>query len=235
MRRRALLTSGVALLPLAGCPSAVPGGGAGAAGSNAAAEPPTARLSMDAIEDAEIPSRLLYDVTSEGSDERTPGSERLDRLERDGSATVDRTRPPLPDDQPLVYGDTVYRLASEVTAGTPAIRFSVTVDVVTRDEREGRTVRFSKLPAVDREVFERNGLASGEVLGIGTTLLYTEAEVERSALVPETTLNTYRYTVEGTTPASEYGREARERSAWGLSGVSDPEREIPDAGTRTPT
>lgn len=252
MRRRALLTSGVVLLPFAGCLSAAPGGGSGAAGSNGAAELPTASLSMEPIDDAGIPSRVLYDATPEGSGERTPGRELLDRLERDGSATVEGTRPPLPGDRPLVYGGTVYRLAYEVTAETPATRFSVTVDVVNGDEREGRTVAFADLPAVDREVFERNGLASGEVVGVGTTLLYTDAEAERSALVPETdvsviewasggeaewvvddahgtTLDTYRYTVEGTTPASEFGARVRERFVWELSGLSDAERGIVEA------
>jgi len=251
MRRRALLASGVALLPLAGCLSAVPGGGA--AGSGTAAELPTASLSMAPVEDAEIPPLVLHTVTREyGSGERTPEATLLDRLEREGSATADRTRPPLPADRPLAYGDTVYRLAYEVTEETPAIRFSVTVDIVNGDEREGRTVAFSDLPAVDRRVFERNGLASGEVVGIGTTLLYTEREAERSTLVPETDvsvvewdsgseaewvvddahetdLKTYRYTVEGTTPASEYGREIRERAQWALSDLSDAERDVVEA------
>lgn len=251
MRRRALLGTGIALLPLAGCLSAVPGG-SGGAGSNGAAELPTASLSMEAVEDAGIPARVLRTVTPDGSGKRTPESELLDRVEREGSATVDRTRPPLPGDRPLVYGETVYRLSYEVIEETPATRFSVKVDIVDGDERDGRTVRFADLPAVDREVLERNGLASGEVVGIGTTLLYADSEVDRSALVPETdvaviewdsgseaewvvdgahetALKTYRYTVEGTTPASEYGREVRERFAWDLSGLDGAEREIVEA------
>jgi len=251
MRRRALLGSGIALLPLAGCLSAVPGE-SGAAGSNAAAELPTFRLAMETIDVAEIPARMLYSVTPDGSGKPTPESELLDRAEREGSATVERTRPPLPEDRPLAYGGTVYRLAYEVTEETPATRFSVKVDVVDGDEREGRTVRFPELPAVDRTVFERNGLASGEVVGIGTTLLYTDSEVERSVLVPETdvsviewdsgsqaewvvdddhrtTLHTYRYTVQATTPAGEYGREVRERFGWELSGLDGAEREIIEA------
>ena len=250
MRRRALLASGVGLLPLAGCLSAIPGGGSGLAGSNGAAEVPTASLSMESVGDADIPARVLYTVTAEyGNGKRTPEAALIDRAEREGSATVERTRPPLPEDRPLAYGETVYRLAYEVTEETPAIRFSVKVDIVNGDERAGRTVRFADLPAVDREVFERNGLASGEVVGVGTTLLYTEREVERSALVPETdvaviewgsgseaewvvddahetTLSTYRYTVERATPASEHGREVRERFAWELSDLDDAEREV---------
>ncbi|MEF8840147.1 MAG: hypothetical protein V5A62_00780 [Haloarculaceae archaeon] len=251
MRRRALLASGIVLLPIGGCLSAAPGG-SGGAGSNGAAEIPTASLSMEAVEDAEIPARMLHTLTPDGSGTRTPESELVDRAEREGSATVDRIRPPLPEDRPLVYGETVYRLAYEVTGETSATRFSVKVDVVNGDERDGRTVRFEDLPAVDREVFDRNGLASGEVVGVGTTLLYTESEVERSVLVPETdvsviewdsgnqaewvvddahgtTLKTYRYTVEGTTSASEYGREVRERFVWTLSGLDDDERGIVEA------
>jgi hypothetical protein len=248
MRRRALLCSGVALLPLAGCLSSVPGG-PGGDGSTGAAELPTASLSMEAVEDAGIPARMLRTLTPDGTGKRTPESDLVDRVEREGSATVDRTRPPLPEDRPLAYGDTLYRLSYEVTEETPATRFSVKVDLVNGDERDGRTVRFADLPAVDREVFERNGLAGGEVVGVGTTLLYTDDEVDRSALVPETdvaviewdsgseaewvvdgahgtTLRTYHYTIEGTTPASEYGRDVRERFAWDLSGLDDAERGV---------
>ena len=218
-----------------------------------AAELPTASLSMEPVEDAAIPPRVLYTVTPEyGSGRRTPEAALLDRIEREGTATTERTRPPLREDRPLAYDGTVYRLAYEVTEETPATRFSVKVDIVTGDEREGRTIEFSELPAVDREVFERNGLASGEVVGIGTTLLYTEQEVEQSTLVPETnvsviewdtgseaewvvddayetTLNTYRYTIEGTTPASEYGARVRERFAWALPELPDAERDIVEA------
>ena len=218
-----------------------------------AAELPTASLSMEPVEDAGIPPRVLYTVTPEyGSGRRTPEAALIDRIEREGVATTERTRPPLPEDRPLAYDGTVYRLAHEVTGETPATRFSVKVDIVTGDEREGRTVAFSDLPAVDRGVFERNGLASGEVVGIGTTLLYTEREVERSTLVPETnvsviewasgaeaewvvdegyetTLNTYRYTIEGTTPASEYGARIRERSAWELPKLPEAERDVVEA------
>ncbi len=252
MRRRALLASGVALLPFAGCLSTVPGGG-GAAGSDMAAELPTASLSMEPVEDAAITPRVLYTVTPEyGSGRRTPEAALIDRIEREGSTTTERTRPPLPGDRPLAYDGTVYRLAYEVIEETPATRFSVKVDIVNGDEREDRTIEFSELPAVDREVFERNGLASGEVVGIGTTLLYTDREVERSMLVPETdvsviewasgaeaewvvddayetTLNTYRYTIEGTTPASEFGARVRERVEWELSGLPDAERDIVEA------
>ena len=250
MRRRALLASCAALLPLAGCLSTVTGGGAGAAGSSLSAEAPTASLSMEPVEDAELPARVLYAVApAYGNGERTPEAALIDRVEREGSATTDRTRPPLPEDRPLAYGDTVYRLGYEVTEETPATRFSVKVDIVNGGEREGRAVEFSDLPPVDREAFERKGLASGEVIGIGTTLLYTDSEAERSALVPEsdvsviewgsgseaewvvdgaheTTLRTYRYTVEETTPTSEYGRGIRERFAWDLAGLSDAERGV---------
>lgn len=249
MRRRALLSSGIALLPLAGCLSALPDAG-GAAGSNLVAEAPTASLSMEVIDAAEIPTRVLYTVTPEyGNGERTPEAALLDRIEREGTASTAGTEPPLPRDRPLAYEDTVYRLAYGVTEETPATRFSVKVDIVNGDEREGRTVEFSDLPAVDREVFRRRGLADGEVIGIGTTLLYTDDEAERSALVPETdvsviewdsgseaewvvddayetTLNTYRYTVEETTPAREVGARLRHRFEWDLSGLTDAEREI---------
>lgn len=256
MRRRALLASGAALLPLAGCVSAIRDGSSSSAGSNGAARLPTASLSMEPIEVAELPSKVCYTVPTEyGTGEPTPEGQLIERAERDGSATVERTREPLPDDRPIVYRDAVYQLDYEVVAETPATDFSVKIDVVTGDEPDGRTVRFSELPEVDREVFARRGFDTGEVVGIGTTLLYTDAQVERSALVPETdiviiewangnraewvvdgshetTLNTYRYTIAETTPASEYGSRIRERYEWGLSGLSEAERDVVETAIR---
>jgi hypothetical protein len=255
MRRRALLTTGSALLAsVAGCLSGLRSESP-LAGSDAAARLPTARLSMAPIEDADIPGKILYSVPTEyESGEQPPEAALIERAAREGSATIERTREPLPTDRPVAYDDTVYRLDHEVTAETPATRFSVKIDIVTGDEPPGRTVQFADLPAVDRAVFERRGFHEGEVVGIGTTLLYTDPQVEQSALVPETdvvviewangnraewvvddsydtTLSTYRYTVEETTPASEFGRRVRERVGWELSGLSAAERDIVESAT----
>ncbi|WP_227356575.1 hypothetical protein [Haladaptatus salinisoli] len=242
MRRRALLASGTSVLAttVAGCTGL--GLNPSAGSSSLVGTAPAARLSMQAVTPAELPSKLLYAVQA---------SEKARLLDRilDGGAAVDGTRPPLPADRHLLHDGTVYQLAHDVTARTPATRYSVKVDIVEGPVDESETVRFSDLPKVDRETFAEKGLANGETVGIGTAFLYTDAERNRSALVPESdysvirwkdgsrakwvvdeahsaTVDTYQYTGERIAPAAEYGRRVRERFAFELSGLSEAQREI---------
>ena len=245
MHRRALLTAAATLLPasLAGCT----GEHRHESSSGLGAEDPTISLEMTAAADAQLPQKVLYSVGTEDG----PTRRRARLLERvlDGGATVEGTRPPLPADRHLSYDGTVYRLSREVTDRTPATRYSVKVDVVEGSVDESESIRFSELPKVDREVFAENALADGDTVGVGTTLLYTDAEREHSALVPESnysvitwengsrakwvvddayeaTIRTYRYAADEVAPASEYGRRMRERFAFELSELSDAQREI---------
>lgn len=226
---------------LAGCTGEVPAGG-----SQAGAPAPTARLAMDAVETAELPQGVLYSIAEyDGPDRR---ADLMDRI-LDGGASVEDTRPPLPEDQHLYYDDVVYQLSHEVTAETPATMYPVKVDIVTDGVNESEAVRFADLPAVDREKFAERGLAGGKTVGIGTTFLYTHHERDRSVLVPdseysyvvwdsgaeavwdvddghERTLKTYRYAAERVDAAAAYGRRLRERFAFELAGLSAAEREI---------
>ena len=213
---------------------------------------PTARFSMDAVDDTDIARRGL----SGGADDDAPLRDRLLRdIRDDDEATVGETDPPLPDDRPVFYDGTVYHLDREVTGETPATRLGVDMNIVDGDEPEGRTVAFSDLPAVDRRVFERYGLADGTPVDISTSLLYPQSDVEQSELIPETeadqttppwviiewpdvraewvvheSMNTsmkrYRYTVAETSPPSEIGADIREQFEWVLSDLSAAERDI---------
>ncbi|MFC4549835.1 MULTISPECIES: hypothetical protein [Halorussus] len=242
MRRRALLATlaGVPTVALAGCtsPGSVSSGGSSLVGTS-----PTASLEMTPVRDADLPAKVLYSVDA--------GGETAALFERilDGGATLERTRPPFPENRHLTYDGTVYRLSHEVTGRTPATRYSVKVDVVQGSVADSETVRFADLPAVDRRAFARHGLADGSTVGVGTTFLYTDAERERSALVPdpahsvivwkdgsgakwvvddayETTVNAYRYAAERVAAASEYGRRMRERFAFELADLLDAQRDI---------
>jgi len=240
MRRRTLLATAATSLPaiVAGCTS--PGG------NGAVAEIPTARLELTPVTNADLPTNVLYTVRPAEGDDET--AQLFDRT-LDGGATTNATRPPLPEQQHIVYQDGVYELAHEVIEETPAARYSVKVDIVTGSVEETDAVRFTDLPEVDQEKFAARGLADGEPVGIGTTFLYTDAERERSVLVPEseyayitwedgteaewvvddvneTTLNTYRYTADQVATTAEYGRRMRERFAFELGGLSDDERAI---------
>jgi hypothetical protein len=244
MRRRALLANGTALLTsVAGCAEGT--FGSDLAGSGA--ELPTARLSMEQSDDTALARRLCYSIES-GNDAERKRPRLLRQLADEGVAEDRRTRELLPAGRPICYDGTAYRLDYEITEETPATTFSVKLDIVTGKTPAGRTVQYADLPAVDRDVFRREGFADG-ISGIGTTLLYTREEVEGSALVPdsdiaiiewangeraewhvdegyETTLNTYRYTVESSRPTAELGRQLRERQTWTLSGLSEAEREV---------
>jgi hypothetical protein len=110
-------------------------------------------------------------------------------------------------------------------------------------------IQFAELPEVDRKIFDRRGFASGEVVGIGTTLRYTDSEANESVLVPDseysyivwengseaewvlddssrTPLNTYQYTAERIATGSEYGQQMRDRFAFELSNLSDAQQDI---------
>ncbi|WP_164471711.1 hypothetical protein [Halosimplex salinum] len=239
MRRRSLLTAlaGLASASLAGCSTGETQGGLGMVG-----EAPTARFELTARSDAELARGVLY-----GVDEADDDGALFERI-LDGGASVERTRPPLPEARHVHFDGGVYELAHEVVDRTPATTYSVKVDVPQGTAADARTVRFSALPEVDRETFAARGLDDGEAVGIGTTLLYTDAEAERSALVPdseysqivwpdsraewvvgdahETTLNAYEYTADRVASASEYGRRMRERFAFEFADLSDAEREI---------
>ncbi|WP_458207868.1 hypothetical protein [Haladaptatus sp. NG-SE-30] len=246
MRRRALLASGTGVLAAAMAGCAGLGLNSSAGSSNLVGKAPAARLSMTSVTNPELPRKVLYTV--EANDDHNGRTQLFERI-LDGETTVEGTRPPLPADRHLLYDDAVYRLSRDVLEQTPATRYSVKVDIVEGSVDESETIRFSDLPTVDREAFGEKGLASGETIGIGTTFLYTNAERNRSVLVPEseysvitwkdgsqaewvvddayqTTVNTYRYSAERVASGEEYGRQLRERFAFELENLPDPQREI---------
>lgn len=236
-RRRFLATAGAALpVALAGCNSF--------RSQSAAAELPTASLDMRPEEDTELPGRVLYTADD-------PDSERGALVEAavDGGTSIEGTRPLLPEDRRIAGPDGVYELSYEVVDRTPATAFSVVLDIVEGTVAEERSVRFADLPAVDRETFAERGYDEGEVVGIGTTLLYTDAAAEQSELVPESpydyitwengnaaewavdgrfdrTLKRYRYTGERVDSLAGYGKRLRERFAFDLAPRSPAERDI---------
>jgi hypothetical protein len=199
---------------------------------------------MRRIDDADLPGRVLYSAEQADSERG-----RLLRAAADGGTTVERTRPLLPEGRQIAGPDGVYELSYEVVEETPATVFSVKIDIVEGDVVEDRAVQFADLPAVDREVFAERGFEDGEVVGIGTTLLYTDSQVERSELVPESpydyivwengneaawvvddsydeTLKRYRYTGERVDSLSAYGERMREQFAFDLGPLPAGERRI---------
>jgi hypothetical protein len=189
----------------------------------------------------------LYTVDAEDGGDGERGPLFADIV--DGGATTRKVQQPLPADRHLGYEGNVYKLSVEVTEETPATRFSVQVDIVTDSIVESATIRFEELPEIDKEQFAAHGLADGDPIGVGTTFLYTDAEVEQSVLLPdskysyirwnddteaewivddafETTVNTYRYTASQVATMAEYGRQIRERFAFELSSLPEAQQEI---------
>jgi hypothetical protein len=201
---------------------------------------------MTKVTDTDLPSKVLRTVgTDDGSDRQ---ARLLDRI-LDGGAAIEATEPPFPDNEHLVYDATVYQLSYDVTEWTPAVRYSVRVDIVEGSPDESKTIHFAQLPAVDRKKLTEYGFADGDPIGIGTTVLYTNAERDQSVLVPDpeysviiwengeraewivdrardTTLQTYQNTAEQVATAAEYGQQMRERFAFELSGLSDAQHDI---------
>lgn len=237
-RRDLLTTTGAAVaVTLAGC--------TGEGLSSGDAQLPPATFRMDVVDDAELPPKVLYTVGIEGPARR---AELMAEIV-DGGTTVNRTRPPLPEDRHIYYDDTVYQLSYEIIEQTPATSYQIRVDIVQGTVTEAETIAFSDLPAVDRKKFAAHGWDDGGTFGFGTSLLYTHAERNKSALVPdseyayigwgdgseaawfvddssETTLYTYEYSAAQYSTATEYGRRMREQLSFELSGLSDAESAI---------
>lgn len=241
MQRRPLLT-GVGI----GVGAAL-GGCLGLGGSQTlGAELPAASLEMTARTDAELPFEVLYDTR----DTNGRREELLATVADSGTATVETTRePPLPVDSPVAGEGEVWKLSAEVTQETPATSYSVLLDIVQGTVVEARSVAFGDLPTVDREKFAVRGFDEGEVVGIGTSMLYTDEERAKSALVPEpafdyitwengnhatwqvdglteTSIKTYRYTAESSTPLAAYGAAMRKQLGFSFDSLSTDERDI---------
>lgn len=242
MRRRALLATVATSLPAlaAGCVGSNP------RGQNQAPRADKARLEMTTVADRELPAKVLYTVGPE-----TGGGEEVELFEDilDGGATTTAREPPIPTEKPIAHEDGIYEVASEVVEETPATRYSVKVDIVTDSVDESEAIQFEDLPEVDKAAFASRNLADGDTVGVGTTLVYTDAERDRSVLVPDseysyitwadgaeaewvvdrasdTTIYTYRYTADRVMTATEYGRRMREEFTFELSGLPASQREI---------
>lgn len=240
MHRRQVLAAAAALVPTAGCLG--PGGGDGSLEMDV--ELPTASLSMVAVDDADIAAELTHHGMAD--DER----ELLARVVDEGSATVGwHQEPPLHTQLPVLHEGVVYRLSESIVERRPATNYSVKVDIPQQTPSPAETVQFADLPEADREVFEREGFADGDVVGVGTVFTYTPEQEAASVLVPdpqydyvdwadgetaewvvdgsrETEQKRYRFGAERVASASEYGAGIREEYAFELSDLTDTERDV---------
>jgi len=185
----------------------------------------------------------------------SPESDLFERARTNGSATNERIRPRLRDDDVIVADGTVYRVQLRVTDQEPALVVPIKLNDLAYDGvtvgPDDERIQFSELPAVDRRVFREHDLADGELMGIGTSLVYTESAVEQSVLVPtpeytiivwgpdtrgrftvrgeprEEQLSTYRYTFETEAEsARDYGERVIEEYAVSFADVSAAEADI---------
>lgn len=247
MRRRSplCLATAVGAAGIAGC-SALTGNEVGGTGDG-----PVATLRMDPVTPAEITERVYGKMATDITERAAIVEEAV----ANGTATVEEQRPPLRDGERVVYEGTLYEMTMTVETREPATLYPIALENLSHENLtpapDAERVRFEDLPEIDREVFRANNLAEGELLGIGTSLVYTDAEAERSALVPpagytiiewesgargqfslhgdahDTHLSTYRYTVDIVAEsAAAYGRDLRERYALDLSDVPSAEADI---------
>jgi hypothetical protein len=237
MLRRRFLATTAALSVTAGCINSP-------LGDDLAAEVPTASLSMEAVDDAEIARTLAHG--------ELPDEERAmvaDVVENGTATFAWHQEPPVHTSRPVVHDGVVYDLSWTETDSRPVRNFSVKIDIPQTTPEPSETVRFADLPAADRAVFEREGFADAGPIGVGTTFTYTPEEVAESVLVPDPEYGyirweggetaewvvddswdarqkRYRYEAERMATATEYGADVRETYGFELSGLTDPERDI---------
>ncbi|QCJ46021.1 hypothetical protein [Haloprofundus sp. MHR1] len=250
MRRRQFLASAAALLPAAfgGCAALSGTDVMSGNGRPAVAYAPTASVEMTAVDDVDIAERITYELGPPDA----PQHRFVADVVENGSTTTEGTEPEIPADVLAVYDGSVYQLVQTVENRQHATAYSVLIDIVQGSVEEDEIVRFEDLPAADREVFAARGFDEGEIIGIGTGLVYTDEQREASALVPEpehtvivwengerarfsvdgsheVELKTYLYTAETVAEdAAAYGREVRESHEFSLSGLSSAERSVVD-------
>jgi hypothetical protein len=233
MDRREFLAAGATLAATA------------AGGCTGCERTPTASLEMNAVSDPAIAHQATWDVPGPASDLHSI----VEGAVENDSAIVEDTEPHLPDDEPVVYDDAVYRLSYEVVDSEPATSFQFTLDPAESVDAD-ETIRYDELPAVDREKFPSRGLDEPGSLGFGSSLLYLDEEIPDSMLVPnpeysvvvwdddtrgrfevsgsyDTELNTYRFTAQQVdSSVTAYGQTLRKEYEFELVDLSDGERDV---------
>lgn len=219
------------------------------------------RLGMTAVDDAGLADQASEPVES---DESGPGPYRLAerRLMRSAienvSAYANDTDPPVDPDLPVEHRGRYYELRHEAVGTVPGQRFQIGVDYNASDP-EGDRIEYESLPEVDRLVVRSllvDPIEDEKRLEPGTDRYriesYTDAEAERSVLVPTTQydvvvyegeaypvrvrnrgredLTTYRYTARFVSESPDaYASMLRERYAFTLANVSDEEADVLDS------
>lgn len=205
---------------------------------------------MTAVSDREIARRVTHRLEA---DPDNPRYQQVAEIVETGSLTVEATEQPLPTEGLLVYEDTVYQLAAEVVATTPARTVSFTLAPAEGTDTAARTIRFAGLPTVDKAKFEARGVATDPFLSFGASFTYRKAELPKSVLATsdapailawdadtrgrftiddayDVTLRTYRYTASVVqASAAAYGRAIRRENVVTLAGLTDAERAVVQA------
>lgn len=183
MKRRALLTThvGGAVSLLAGC--AGERNRSGPTSGDEVGTAPIAELEMSSVTDAEVARRATYRIDLE---HRTTEREFATAVVTDGPKTVTAPNPPVPENRPFVYDDSVFELSYEVTNAKPSKEFRFTLSEVTATNEESETIEYESLPEVDKAKLEQYGWEDGgpfESEGVAVT--YSNESIADSALVPD--------------------------------------------------
>lgn len=169
-----------------------------------------------------------------------------------GSMTVTALSPPIDSELPIVVEGRYYELQWTVIDQRTANAVSISIDgdsTVTN----GTTITYAELPPADKAalapLLDQRGSPRPATVGIGTTAIYTDTELDSSVLVPTQQYDTViyegkRYTLEVDTPrsvtvktyryeathiantTSSYAAFLRETYAFELSNLTDAERSV---------
>ncbi|GGN15423.1 hypothetical protein [Halarchaeum nitratireducens] len=233
MRRHVIVLA--ALLPLvllAGC---------SAAGS----------ISMDPVSNAELVDHASRDAPTDEA-EPDPEARMIRDAIRNGSATIEDRHEPVEAGLPFAYRGSYYDLSWTIVGEREATGVDIEVDYNASNVSANR-IAYDDLPESDQRaldmLFPPGDNRRTEGYDLGTDGTYTDAEANRSVLVPtqeydavvyegdaypirvsnthDVTFNTYRYTSTVVADdADAYARQLKDEHLFTLDGLNESERAV---------
>jgi hypothetical protein len=211
-------------------------------------------IDMRAVNDSELAEAASrsFDREPDRPGGNTPPEIVLNETITNGSSTYTGLAPPIEQGLPFEVADRYYNLTYSVVNTSSASRVSIRIDY-NATEPNGTAIEFSELPAVDKEALRTllppRDVPPSEGYELGVNAVYTDAELNRSVLTPDTpydvvifdgerypilveepesvTVNTYRYEArEIASNASVYAAQLRSQYVFRLTDLSEAEQSV---------
>ncbi|QLC32667.1 hypothetical protein EFA46_000060 [Halarchaeum sp. CBA1220] len=213
-------------------------------------------ISMDPVSNADLADHASRDAPP-GDAEPDPEARLIRDAIRNGSATIEGRSAPVEADLPFAYRGSYYDLSWTAAGEREATSVDLEVDYNASNVSANR-IAYDDLPEVDRRALDtlfpprHDPRADGYDLGVGAT--YTDAEANRSVLVPTqeydavvydgdaypirvsdvrpVTLTTYRYTsTVVANDSDDYARQLKDEHLFTLGDLNESERAVVSEAT----